>query len=919
MLRTELIDRVNSGNLWAFVGSGASADAGLPTWRELVDRVLDQLDASLRARVIGDARFDKAQAREDYAGSLQRVADLGGRESLVTAIRTVIPASGARPGPVLHEIADWPFAGYLTANFDGLLEEALRDRVSGWASVGNSREELRKVSGGAAELVWHIHGSVALRSDRSELVITTDDYERHYLEQSPLYIQLRAFLQQHQVAFVGFGFQDAEFVRLLRLTQKFCTPARPAYAFVADAKEHERVELLEKYNVDVVPYATAGGSHAQLTPLLETHGAFVIRRSLKFNQPARPVPSYDPETTGLMIYNQLVMRHEAQVGTDVVLLMLKARTLAMLAYRSPVSRKTLEAELEDRAADVRATSSGARTTSPDTEVAEVIRALVDESLVVEVERNGDATLALTERGGELARNKSAQAELLGERFSSALRDRAKAHVDDETSIERIASAAEAFLKDCVARRALGVALATGSSGDLQRYHMVGLLQALPEFMEQLSSQAEAQALVKLVRELLAARGGIEHEYLGTALQAQFGVHLLGFDPDALRARLGELSTTAFLIDSMTLIHLLARSSPSCEAANRLISQLRSVGSPTVTTRWFAIEAAEHARWAASHVSERSSINYQTALAASGRAGLRPNAFVEGFLTEVSDGKDADFERYLESVLGHAGGAPSDEDVRESLKRAGIPSPSLSEWEGHGESITAEAAGAEPEIEGRRRRSDTYRHERQVRAEAEALAIIAGLRDGRLKIDGATYRGAYFVSPSRLIDDVSRATARVTMRPQALLQWLGTLAPCEPEELGVLIDALVAELTERGVSIVDSRHLQTVFSPLASGARDRLDDELVRHHNLLAERWGTGAEHAFAELDAVDTVIALEGYYAQKAGALEMQLANEKSARREAAARAKITDKEKQELALLKAREHQRRLRMRSKQRGRRRK
>ena len=39
MLRTELIDLINGGDAWAFIGSGVSADAGGPTWDQLLEAV----------------------------------------------------------------------------------------------------------------------------------------------------------------------------------------------------------------------------------------------------------------------------------------------------------------------------------------------------------------------------------------------------------------------------------------------------------------------------------------------------------------------------------------------------------------------------------------------------------------------------------------------------------------------------------------------------------------------------------------------------------------------------------------------------------------------------------------------------------------------------------------------------------------
>jgi len=46
MLRTDLISLINGRKMWAFVGSGASMEAGCPGWRKLVEDTVMQLTSS---------------------------------------------------------------------------------------------------------------------------------------------------------------------------------------------------------------------------------------------------------------------------------------------------------------------------------------------------------------------------------------------------------------------------------------------------------------------------------------------------------------------------------------------------------------------------------------------------------------------------------------------------------------------------------------------------------------------------------------------------------------------------------------------------------------------------------------------------------------------------------------------------------
>ena len=916
VLRTDLIHLINSGQAWAFIGSGVSSEAGLPGWDQLVAEVVKLLDPPAKDTVLNIPDFDRAHAKKDWPRCFTVIESAIGRASLEILVRQALAKHQAKPGRSMQLIADWPFAGYVTTNYDGLVETALRPLVPGWPAIGNSADEIRKVSGGASGLVWHVHGSVDLPEAASRLILTSKDYDDHYLENSPLSTQLRAFLQHHRVAFLGFSFRDLELIRLLKLTQRYCSPARPAFAFMRGGDHVDGRRLLEEYNVDVIPYPEADRSHAGLLPVLETHGSLVIRRSLKFGQPGRPVPSYDPETTGLMVFNALVLRGGAKIQKDVAGLLLRARVLALLKYQGPTTDAALIQDLEEKARLVTGAQMKSAKDAASTAVLSCLKALMNEGLIIAHATEGSGrVLKLSPTGRILVEDQSAKAELNARKFSTSLLDRALVMLpENEPGATRVAAAAEAFLKDCIERRALGVAMALASTGDFKSFHMVALLQALPQFMDRVDDEGEARYLVQVIEEVLAERDRPENPYLGLALQARFGIHLLGFDPDALRARLENLANTLFLIDSSTLIHYMARSSIGSDAARLLVRRLQELKAPMATTDWLAVEVAEHARWAKQHVGAAGGPNADTVLAATGRTGYRPNEFLSGFVVEIQQGKAPDLGAYLERAVGPGGASASDEVFRAAIDRAGIPCKPLAEWDGFGDELWAEAEDLEQQIAERRKRSDTYRHERQVKAEAEALVIVRSVRDGTFKYNGKRLTGAFFVSPMRGIGDMAKAGAS-TMRPDAVLQWLNTLVPCAPDELGTLIDGLVAELNDRGLAIVDRNHLKVAFSPLAEGSKERFQEELTTHHDLISQRWGTEALEAFAEMDGIDAIVAEKPYYAQKAKELQAELEREREARETAQATARLDTRERETLERLKANEKQRELKKRRRQRS----
>jgi len=222
----------------------------------------------------------------------------------------------------------------------------------GWVPVGNVGKEPAKMSGDPSQVVWHIHGSLGMDASQSRLVLTEEDYDDLYLEDSPVSTQLKAILLQHRVIFFGFGFQDLELNRLLKLAKRYCNPARPAYAFLGGLAgkvyDAERRDLLERYNVDVIPYDTPNGSHHKLQQIFDVYNAFILRRSLRFGKPARAVPSYDPETTSLLTYSQLVLRNRASVSEQTLDLLLRARILSMFEHKGTCTSDELEQEVAAR-------------------------------------------------------------------------------------------------------------------------------------------------------------------------------------------------------------------------------------------------------------------------------------------------------------------------------------------------------------------------------------------------------------------------------------------------------------------------------------------------------------------------------------------------------------------------------------------
>jgi len=207
-------------------------------------------------------------------------------------------------------------------------------------------------------------------------------------------------------------------------------------------------------------------------------------------------------------------------------------------------------------------------------------------------------------------------------------------------------------------------------------------------------------------------------------------------------------------------------------------------------------------------------------------------------------------------------------------------------------------------EGRQKRL-TYRHERQVKAEAEALIIVERCRHGSFALDDKTFSDAFFVSNTGVLDRLGSRGWPITMRPGAVLQWLSTLSAASPSELSGLTSGLLWEISERGVSIVDTRRLHAIFGPLLVAAKRRLSEEVERNHEFMPQIYGEENTQAFVSGRDIDAPIVLSGFESQRSEKLERELAVEREAKQRPATHARVSEKERAELEFLRAKEKQR--------------
>lgn len=213
----------HDGDITLFVGAGVSTEAQLPSWSELVRKLLDGaadgLDAEDRNLWIDSILAEGPLAAAAIARAL-KPGEPEFRRSLRDALYDGRRPRDFAPGALAQQIA-WLKAKLgrrlriATANYDGLLETALAS--AGLEPVSYVRKRTEP-EGRAA--VWHLHGRL-MRNDAETkwlsdgpLVLTEGDYARSAHASWPEDFVAEC-LRESMCVFVGLSMTDPNFIRWL--------------------------------------------------------------------------------------------------------------------------------------------------------------------------------------------------------------------------------------------------------------------------------------------------------------------------------------------------------------------------------------------------------------------------------------------------------------------------------------------------------------------------------------------------------------------------------------------------------------------------------------------------------------------------------------------------------------------------------
>ncbi len=257
----ELIAECALGDAVVYVGSGLSTPVGLPTWRPMVERLVDWAVERGAVDVKSAGTYRTALERGLVDSVADSIANAIGIQStvLIDFMRSLYTQPDLACTPVQKILPQIPFAGVLTTNFDTLLEQAYAEERTGFSVyTPHDTEGLLEAHTQRNFYLLKLYGVIE-RPDT--LLFSPASFKDMLADNLPFTLFMDGLLSSRTLLFVGSSLAGIE----AYLSGLFYRPpsgsSRLHFALVNTVGDVEKVQaenLERRYNIRVIPFQTRG-------------------------------------------------------------------------------------------------------------------------------------------------------------------------------------------------------------------------------------------------------------------------------------------------------------------------------------------------------------------------------------------------------------------------------------------------------------------------------------------------------------------------------------------------------------------------------------------------------------------------------------------------------------------------------------
>lgn len=830
MLDNRLVRMINNERCFVLVGSGPSCEPGYPSWKKLAN---DTYKLLCDREVAKDKdSYEKYLQRKQYPELFQLAeTDLGDRKELVSLVKSLLTKQPGKRGDIYDWLIKWPFACYLTTNYDDEIASRLAQAGYYFQTLRNKREDLYALREGASNLVVKLHSDL---DHPDEVVLTSDDYRKLYVEDAGKYFRdkMRSVFEMFNVFIIGHSLSDPHLDYILQTAKQTASPTHPIFMIASEFSAADESEFLKKYNIVLQRYSNNDGTHSQLRRDLSVADKYITSRFARSNLKLHlDYPKEEAEAAAaLFIFQRLQQVKNGEYLTRLVLYALA---------KAPKPGITLEELFQIEF--LRSNSVNVL------ELQEALPRLLSELENQKLVKKNAELFSLTDTGIEGVKEVSAIREIernqaFGQFVLSLKQSYPSLSSDEEGHVIQIAESAIVRVFD---KRGLTIANGIFAGQSASPEELSDIFAYSSEAAASLQGNDLRASFIEAFRDFLISPTDNQAKYLAAVSQGYFLYHLAGLDPNCSRIRRDIFQRTLWLCDSSILLPLIAKGCHNHDYAVDLFTRLKKLGACVYTTHKLLQEASDHFTWAFDFVNRVQIDSPEFLSAALVKGNYKQNLFIDGYVRLAADGYAGAFSDYINILF--PGGLKSNFLIEKLLITHDVNLINLDEFEGFKDIDRGDLEDKRNTVRTERERRGTFRSELQTDAEAEIWQMIEGLRAGKYAFPNtvATLERVYFVSQSRVLNHLSGGENITTWTPEAVYRYLSAL-PGEKIDPSLLQQCILHEYFYAGISFIDQQRYVKFFGPAINAARISFSKEKERYVEDIEGMSVQGLEKAFDE-------------------------------------------------------------------------
>ena len=877
MFDKRLIRKINSGRCFILVGSGPSCEVGYASWERLAKLTHGEIEK--KGLVSDSESYTKYLAEKKYPELFRQAErDLGDREALVNLLKPLLTPNVRNQGVLYELISKWPFACYLTTNYDDEIVNYLAKLNEHFTVLRNRKEDFYSLRDGANHLIQKLHSDL---NHPDEVILTSADYQGIYVEDSGRYFRdkLRQVFEMFDVFIIGHSLSDPDIDYVLKLARKTAGPQHPIYMVAADFTNADEREFLEKYNIVLVQYSNHDGTHSELRRSLKIIDRFIVpRKLLRERRAAVTRPEEELESAiALCLYRRLQGVQATDYLSPLILAGLASTDEKGIAIESVASMTVLANFTNEK-------------TNSDEAIRQAIDNLIQQGLVSNVVEKFTITNCGREKVQEYKAIRKTERDQAYGQFNIDLKNSYGELVDSQT--EQCQELAEEVIVVTFENRGLVIAnqvFSSRSAGPDQLSDVFGYVSDRAADIDDMELRA---AFVEAMHQFLVDPSSPQRKYLASVSQGYFLYHLLGLDPKCCQIRQDIFQRTLWLCDSSVLLPLVACGCHNHDYAVELFQMLADAKASLHTTPKLLQEAWDHFDWALRFMKTAGVESPEFLRAALVKGSYKQNLFLDGYIRLSADGLVGTFKDYLDLILPD--GTIDQSSFDRSIIRTGVSVSNIEDLKGFIQEDWGELKDAKAKVQTEREKRGIYRSALQVESEAEVWIFLKNLSSGKYKIDNlANVERVYFVSQSRIIDQVFQPETVTTWTPEALYRYLSAL-PGRQINPDFLQQCMLHEYYYAGISFIDKDRYVRFFGPSIDAAKASYEKERTGYIDEIEETYTRDIDDAFDKTPDLEKpfFVAQMGWRRAEASQRREEMARKRALEAEAKVKQLESEKDK---------------------------